>query len=301
MLKIALILTLFLAILPMQACASTNEAKQEAKGQQPSPDIALVAIEQPDSTSLTPESQHQSPYEIRVISTPAKDGWDITSVGINALLAVVGIAGIVVALLTLRKIRVQATEMSLQRKAMEDTLGAINRQANLMEQQIIGADITAQKQLRAYVYIDSAALKFPQPGVPEAEIYFKNCGQTPAYEVRGWIHAWIEAHPLRAELPPPPANLTQGIETMAPGRISVFASLLKPPICGFLQKDLGAPQTTLYVYGEIIYLDAFGKPHTTKYRLIYGGPGGVRKSPHKDPAGAELWKLSPDAAGNEST
>jgi hypothetical protein len=55
---------------------------------------------------------------------------------------------------------------------------------------------TAEKQLRAYVCVDSAVLRFPQPDVPEAQVHFRNCGQTPAYGVRGWIHTWFAEYPL---------------------------------------------------------------------------------------------------------
>jgi hypothetical protein len=57
----------------------------------------------------------------------------------------------------------------------------------------------------------------------------------------------------------------------------------------------------MYVYGEIRYTDTFGREQVTKYRLIHGGREGVRKSPGKDPAGADIWILNPDSSGNEAT
>ena len=81
---------------------------------------------------------------------------------------------------------------------------------------------TAEKQLRAYVCVDSALLKFPQPDVPEAQVHFKNCGQTPAYDLRGWIHTWFAEYPLKEVLPTAPDDLRKGTETVAPGRKSTF-------------------------------------------------------------------------------
>jgi hypothetical protein len=53
----------------------------------------------------------------------------------NIALVVIGFGGVLAAALTLRKIKIQADEMRLQRVAMETTLKVINRQADLMEAQ----------------------------------------------------------------------------------------------------------------------------------------------------------------------
>jgi hypothetical protein len=49
-------------------------------------------------------------------------------------------------------------------------------------------DNTAIRQLRAYVLVSGGEIKFPKPGAPEAQIVLKNCGKTPARNVRVWIH-----------------------------------------------------------------------------------------------------------------
>lgn len=73
---------------------------------------------------------------------------------------------------------------------------------------------TARRQLRAYVCIESAIVTFPEPNIPEALIEYKNSGQTPAYDVCGWIHTWFAAHPLKETLPPAPKNLMKGIAAL---------------------------------------------------------------------------------------
>jgi hypothetical protein len=171
-------------------------------------------------------------------------------------------------------------------------LRAIGRQTDI-------AIDTAERQLRAYVCIDSAVLKFPQPDVPEAQVHIKNCGQTPAYDVRGWIHTWFAEYPLKVSLPTPPSDFRMAVDTLAPGRNSIFVAHKKPPICPGLLPALGTPQLTFYVYGEVSYKDIFGKHWSTKYRLIYGGTEEQRKVSLKD--GAEGWTLRPDTAGNEAT
>jgi hypothetical protein len=158
---------------------------------------------------------------------------------------------------------------------------------------------TAEQQLRAYVCVDSATLKFPQPNVPEAQVHFKNCGQTPAYHVRGWIHTWFGEYPLKEVLPTAPDDLRKGTETLAPGRRSIFVAPQKPPLPPQYLALLGSDKFTLYVYGEIRYRDIFGKERRTQYRLLHGGSESVRKIMAKD--GSEQWLLKPDTEGNETS
>ncbi len=155
---------------------------------------------------------------------------------------------------------------------------------------------TAEKQLRAYVCVDSAVLKFPQPDVPEAQVDFRNCGQTPAYDLRGWIHTWFAEYPLKEVLPTAPEDLRKGTETVAPGRKSIFVAPRKPPLPPPYLALLGTDKFTLYVYGEIRYRDIFGKERSTQYRLIHGGTEGARRIVGKD--GSVQWLLKPDTEGN---
>ncbi len=95
------------------------------------------------------------------------------------------------------------------------TLHAINRQTRLSSD-------TAQRQLRAYVCVNSALLKFPQPEVPEVQIHLKNSGQTPAYDVRGWIHIWIEKYPRKISLPEPPEGFQKSKEIIGPASTRTY-------------------------------------------------------------------------------
>jgi hypothetical protein len=158
---------------------------------------------------------------------------------------------------------------------------------------------TSERQLRAYICLESAILKFPEPDVPEAQIHLKNCGQTPASEVRGWIHTWFAEYPLDEIPPTAPEDLLKGTQTLAPGRISIYVTPKKPPLPAQYLNLLGTRKFTLYVYGEVRYKDIFGRERYTKYRLIYGGTEGTRKTTGKD--GSEQWLLKPDTEGNEAT
>jgi len=177
------------------------------------------------------------------------------------------------------------------------TLRTVRRQAGLLAEQISLMRDTAQRQLRAYVLVSAALLKFKRPDVPEAQIHFKNFGQTPAYEMDGWIGMYIGDYPPAGILPPAPYNLRKGKEPLAPGRASIHIIPRDPPIQIEYLRLLGTPQGTIYVYGEIRYKDAFNADRYLKYRLMYGGPEPV-KTFEKD--GVLCALLKADAEGNEA-
>jgi hypothetical protein len=193
------------------------------------------------------------------------------------------------------------------------TLQAIRRQAAIMEQQIIQAAEagkqtdqiiattrdTAQRQLRAYVLVSSALLKFKEPGIPEAQVHFRNFGQTPAYDFHGWVGMYIGDFPLAASLPPAPGNLQMGHEPLPPGRVSIHVISRFPPVQPQLVPLLGTIEGTIYVYGEMSYRDAFGNARSLRYRLLYGGREGVQ--PVKNTEGLITgYLLKADLEGNEA-
>jgi hypothetical protein len=172
------------------------------------------------------------------------------------------------------------------------TILAIMRQTRILKD-------TAQRQLRAYVCVSSVLLKFPKPNVPEIQVCLKNSGQTPAYNVRGWIHMWIEEYPLRIVLPQPPADFQKSRQVMGPDCACTFVNVKDPPISVQSLPLLGTTKGTIFGYGEVQYKDAFDIERYTKYRFIYGGREGVRKS-KPDSAGVVTALLKPDTDGNEA-
>jgi hypothetical protein len=221
----------------------------------------------------------------------------------TGLLVLVGFVQAVVFGFTLWMIKRQADIMREHAGHLENlaTAAGENAQAALLSAQAIANQTehlrdTAVRQLRAYVGVDSAVLKFPQPGVPEAQVHFRNFGQTPAYDFRVWIHTWFAAYPLQESVPTAPNGLKMGINVLGPGRTSIMAAPKKPPLPPQNLALLGTTQFTLYVYGEVRYRDIFGEERRTEYRLIYGGAEGVRQVPDK-----EEWFLGPDTEGNKAT
>ncbi len=185
----------------------------------------------------------------------------------------------------------QAWFFFVQLRLMRASMKVAQATASATEQTVEAMKDTAHRQLRAYVSIDKAWIKFPEPGVPSVTVTVKNAGQTPAHDLRHWIHQWIEKHPLQVELPVPPEGFVMSTSLLGAGathdmRIEHPKPIIKQP---FLDQ-IGTPEATIYVYGQITYKDVFGQHQYLKYRLMHGGQT-------KNPPGI----LSPCEEGNEAT
>jgi hypothetical protein len=178
-------------------------------------------------------------------------------------------------------------QLHLMRKSMKVAEAA----ATATEQSVKTMQDTAHRQLRAYVSVDRAWIEFPEPGVPKVTVVVKNAGQTPAHNLRHWIHQWIERYPLTTQLPTPPNGFVMSSSLLGAGathdmQIKHPQPIIKPSFVD----EIGTSEGTIYVYGEIRYEDVFGIEHFTKYRLMHGGQ-------EKPPPGV----LSPCEEGNEAS
>jgi len=139
---------------------------------------------------------------------------------------------------------------------------------------------SAQRQLRAYVLPDQATLADgtmlnpPQPeraNVPGAFMSIKNSGQTPAYKVTSW--ARITVIPVREEntLVLPVTLPEQFFNTL--GREGFFSKTLwlDRPLAANEIADVANGTRAVYLYGTIVYRDAFNKKRHTNFRLRYNG------------------------------
>jgi len=154
------------------------------------------------------------------------------------------------------------------------------------DQQLRLSETTAERQLRAYVFVSSAKVTYVTDdggGIPEAHVFIKNSGQTPAYKVQNVSGFAFDKWPV-------PANLNlivtdqefsaaaKTMTNLASGscETSIISSKLDKPLPGEDRAALSRGEIVIFVYGEIRYIDAFGKKRWTKYRLMMGGPAGAR-------------------------
>jgi hypothetical protein len=163
------------------------------------------------------------------------------------------------------------------------------RQADLMED-------TARKQLRAYICLSESAVKLAPDGKLEAQMFFRNGGQTPAYDVRSWTHPIVDNYPLGYTLENPPANMPRAVGVLPSKEKQIMIAPALTLSTEVIER-LSTRDFAFYVIGEVDYKDIFGKRHILKYRLIFGGPAGTRLS--TDSNGIRLGSLAMDVEGNE--
>ena len=141
---------------------------------------------------------------------------------------------------------------------------------------------TTRAQLRAYVLIDHAAMVnlTDVSKEPEAHVTIKNFGQTPAYKVINFTDIAFRPYPrprekFRIERRRFWAANSNG--SIGPGsHMIAIASTLGRPLTTEELAALADGTGVIYVFGEIRYVDTFRKRHSTKYRMMVGGPAGMR-------------------------
>jgi len=136
-----------------------------------------------------------------------------------------------------------------------------------------GAAETAERELRAYVFVKDARIEGVTAGdSPVATVPLKNSGQTPAYKVRVSVQQELRA----AFVEMPAFEESKVLGHLAPGAVLTVMA----PSVGSLDRSeyagLDSGDFTLFVYGVVHYIDAFKVPHWTRFRVMVGGPAGLR-------------------------
>ena len=240
-------------------CSVIAAGLQARNGQEAPPEYALANFQAQEQQPLPPncsECQKQAQMDVER-DIGRYTGW-LVLVGAVQLLALIG--QVLVYVLTLSQMR-DASRRQLRAYVVCES-GAIVNVANpvpIYQGQVFpptGAEITN-----------------PAAG-PIARIQIQNTGQTPAFEVRNWGNICFREYPLTAglagQLPrrrAVPSVLGHGIMST---KLLQLNPLTPPQIA-----DLRAGTGAVYVYGEITYIDAFGRKQYTKYRLMHHTMGGA--------------------------
>lgn len=131
----------------------------------------------------------------------------------------------------------------------------------------------AERELRAYVFVTECNIKNVGIGlVPDAGITVKNTGQTPAYRTRAISNIVYSDYPLGGDADIPELQFT-----------AVAAQItLGPGMMLFPQHGPGRALTedeftaiisgagALFIIGRIHYIDAFGRPRNSHFRMEFG-------------------------------
>lgn len=132
--------------------------------------------------------------------------------------------------------------------------------------------VTTRRQVRAYVFVAGAEIIDVEIGaVPIVQVEIKNAGQTPAHELR---HVWrcgFFEHPLNQKLPLPLPSEPSARTHLAPGASVKTHRIAEKQLTGAANTELTNRATALYVYGEILYKDAFNRQRFTRYVFFHAG------------------------------
>jgi hypothetical protein len=140
-----------------------------------------------------------------------------------------------------------------------------------------GAQVTAERQLRAYVHVKDVVISEMNSGYdPNIHVVLKNYGQTPARQIINTFKCRPMAQPNE-----PAFKLLEDVETvelpdLAPGQIIHSAFTIPHNWWSDLKPHISNKTTTFYVFGRIDYRDIFSKDvRVTEYRfyLIIGATG----------------------------
>jgi hypothetical protein len=119
-----------------------------------------------------------------------------------------------------------------------------------------------------------ARITHPKWG-PVVVMHIKNTGQTPAFNVSHWGNMCFSEYPLKSDLPAQAEGLLKSLSTIGPGIVNTKRLGFGPPLTEEQIAKLRDSTGAIYVYGEILYEDAFRKKHVTRYRAFHNQNSGA--------------------------
>lgn len=138
------------------------------------------------------------------------------------------------------------------------------------------ADITAKRQLRAYVFAGKGKLTgFHEDGAVTASVVIKNHGATPAYKTRLWILLDFNFEYVDCVNPLPPTISEGKMITIDLGPGADYRLTQKHTFPATTMAGIRDGKWVIYAYGEITYVDCFGVKQTGSFRYFYGGSAGL--------------------------
>jgi|WetSurMetagenome_2_1015567.scaffolds.fasta_scaffold146597_1 hypothetical protein len=140
---------------------------------------------------------------------------------------------------------------------------------------------TAQRQLRAYVSVDTTTIidgtnLAPPPPIDRTDqpgiwIVIKNAGSTPANRVIHWGTMDVSTLDRENTFAAPKKMVTSPTSYILPGGACTKGLWLNRQLSEQEKTDIRAGSRAIYVYGAIEYVDVFKRKRRTEYRLKYSG------------------------------
>ncbi|MGH9444175.1 MAG: hypothetical protein ACRD3O_00290 [Terriglobia bacterium] len=154
-------------------------------------------------------------------------------------------------------------------RATEATLTA----ARAAEHTVITMNLTARRDLRAYVAVSKSSVDhLDETGRPRANVTIKNFGKTPAY--RFAVSADITFIPPGTELREPrePAHAAGHLAPGGEFEVVVEADWV---LSKAWRSQIMNKTAAVSVYGLIRYIDTYGKPRFTRFCIMTDGEASV--------------------------
>ena len=149
---------------------------------------------------------------------------------------------------------------------------AAEKSANVANETMLTMKDTAERQLRAYVSVETYAPTDVDGKRMEGKygLLVKNRGQTPARKVRSWMAYVVREFPLAGPLA---SNTTSGsVAILSPGEEQVIINDW-PRVSEADVAAVSGGKKAAYIFGEVLYEDVFGKERYTRFRLFQSGAG----------------------------
>ena len=128
-----------------------------------------------------------------------------------------------------------------------------------------GAETTAQRQLRAYVFVEGEERPDHVPiidaiqGMISVPFVIRNRGLTPAYKMRRWTRVEILPYPLTAPLEMNPISGSVPLDLGPSTPVYISAVRKRAWSTAEINGTLSG-RLRIYIYGQIDYFDTFEKP-----------------------------------------
>jgi hypothetical protein len=156
-----------------------------------------------------------------------------------------------------------------------ESANAAKQSADVARDAVLLSDKTAERQLRAYLFIETAHVSgsgSDYRGVAD----IKNAGQTPAYKVN--FRSRLGMSPATEPFPSIPFSSPENLNVMlGPGNVAVTEGVLEiPPNRSLLIAGLDTGATVFYFEVRVSYEDIFRKHHFLNVRFqSHGRENGI--------------------------
>lgn len=268
-------------------CANcrADQVHNKKSNQKPAAPVSPVTLQHPNPAAPEAKDQQDIHADVKIVNPPQKDFYDKAPVWINLAL-------VVAAILTLLAIAKQTYHTRRAAQATELAVKASDKAYTLAEK-------TARQQLRAYFGVPEGKLCIFDDGDVEARLTFRNCGQTPAYQLEIETCGRFESSGVQYSPPRRDPNLRSHPHILGAGSPYHFTCNKVQSGMGKtdLLNDLVLSRIAFRLYGKCTYKDAFRDTHFIEFQLVVGGGAIVQYT--ADPDKRSLVMLT-DYEGNNA-